>query len=332
MNSLLFCWNVRGLGKPEKVRAVTKVLKSSKAKIAFLQESKISQFAPNLIKRLKGRLFSECVLSPSVGASGGIISLWDGCFFRVSSSMITDRWIGLVGQLESCSSECLLINLYAPNDLASRKRVFEDISEFIEKTQLPTLIGGDFNCVRNREERLGTATNKEEMENFHEFIQRNNLLDLPLVGDSFTWFRRGSQVSASRIDRMLISPIFLNWYPNATLSSLPRNLSDHKAIVLQEPAARSKNRPFKLFTYWLNYLDLAKAIQNVLETSSSASTGDALAASKKAIKKWVSNFKAVEEENLVGIEKKIEELEQQLCWSGPDQNCTKALQKLKHSM
>ncbi|GMI84708.1 hypothetical protein HRI_002140100 [Hibiscus trionum] len=131
MNSLLICWNVRGLGKPEKVRAVTKVVKSKKAKMAFLQESKMSLFAPSLIKRLKGRLFSECVFSPSVGASGGLISLWDGNFFRVRSSMVTDRWIGLVGLFVSCSSECLLINLYAPNDLPSRKRVFEEISEFI---------------------------------------------------------------------------------------------------------------------------------------------------------------------------------------------------------
>ncbi|GMI83243.1 hypothetical protein HRI_001993600 [Hibiscus trionum] len=134
MNSILFCWNVRGLGKPEKVRAVTSVLKSSKEKIAFLQESKASQFTPSLLKRLKGPQFSDCVFYLLVGASGGLISLWDRQFFKVRASMITGRWIGLLGQFESCTSECLLINLYAPNDLASRKLIFEEISEFIDKT------------------------------------------------------------------------------------------------------------------------------------------------------------------------------------------------------
>ncbi|GMJ03434.1 hypothetical protein HRI_004012600 [Hibiscus trionum] len=139
MNSLLICWNVRGLGKPEKARAVSSVLKSSRAKIAFLQESKISQLTPSLLKRMKGSYFSDCVFSPSVGASGGLIFLLNRQFFKVRISTISGRWIGLVGQFERSQSECLLINLYAPNDLASRKMMFEKISELIEKAKVPIM-------------------------------------------------------------------------------------------------------------------------------------------------------------------------------------------------
>ena len=43
---------------------------------------------------------------------------------------------------------------------------------------------------------------------FLDFIEANYLVDLPLDGASFTWFRDSGSVCMSRIDRTLAS---VNW-------------------------------------------------------------------------------------------------------------------------
>ena len=61
---------------------------------------------------------------------------------------------------------------------------------------------GDFNAVRCPEERRGTSGvfNTTWSDTFNNFIEDLTLLDLPLRGRMFTWFR-GDGKSMSRIDR-----------------------------------------------------------------------------------------------------------------------------------
>jgi len=68
---------------------------------------------------------------------------------------------------------------------------------------------GDFNAVRCPEERRGTSGvfTTAWIDTFNNFIEDLTLLDLPLRGRMFTWFR-GDGKSMSRIDRFLLSE---NW-------------------------------------------------------------------------------------------------------------------------
>ena len=67
---------------------------------------------------------------------------------------------------------------------------------------------GDFNIIRYPSERLGCESFSLAMFAFSDFIESNSLVDLPLEGASFTWFRDSSIPSMSRIDRALVS---LDW-------------------------------------------------------------------------------------------------------------------------
>lgn len=51
-------------------------------------------------------------------------------------------------------------------------------------------IGGDFNEVGRQSERKSVSNqiNREEMNEFNEFIQSMELVDEPLLGKKFTWF------------------------------------------------------------------------------------------------------------------------------------------------
>lgn len=69
----------------------------------------------------------------------------------------------------------------------------------------------DFNAVRSRSESKGVGifSSHSERREFDEFIDSNNLIDLPLLRRKYTWYKKDAN-AMSRIDRFLLSE---NWCP-----------------------------------------------------------------------------------------------------------------------
>jgi hypothetical protein len=65
---------------------------------------------------------------------------------------------------------------------------------------------GDFNSVRSIEERRGRGSSfrQHDSDIFNKFIEEGYLVDMPICGRLFTWYR-GDGFSMSRLDRFLLS-------------------------------------------------------------------------------------------------------------------------------
>jgi len=66
---------------------------------------------------------------------------------------------------------------------------------------------GDLIAVRNPSERRGIrecGSQKCEILGFNDFIERNFLVKLPVVGKKFTWYKT-NESAKRRIDRVLVS-------------------------------------------------------------------------------------------------------------------------------
>ena len=68
---------------------------------------------------------------------------------------------------------------------------------------------------------------------FSDFIKNNSLVNLPLEGASFTWFRDFGLPSMSRIDRALVSLDWEEHFENISQRVLPHVLSDHYSLLLE---------------------------------------------------------------------------------------------------
>ena len=64
------------------------------------------------------------------------------------------------------------------------------------------LLFGDFNIIRYPGERLGCDSFSLAMFAFSDFIENNFLVDLPLDGACFTWFRDSEPQSISVLTRL----------------------------------------------------------------------------------------------------------------------------------
>ena len=113
-------WNVRGLGKSEKKRVVRRLLSKRRCDMVFIQESKLEVVNSKIWHFLGGYDSFTGEYASSVRAAGGLIILWDEKFFRVENKLVSNRYILLIGEINSKNFKCRFGNIYAPND--DRKR------------------------------------------------------------------------------------------------------------------------------------------------------------------------------------------------------------------
>uniref|UniRef100_A0A2N9FPT0 Reverse transcriptase domain-containing protein n=1 Tax=Fagus sylvatica TaxID=28930 RepID=A0A2N9FPT0_FAGSY len=131
----------------------------------------------------------------SMGASGGILIMWD---------------TRVVEKIDE-----------------ARRLMWEELAGISSWWDSPWCIGGDFNATRFPSDKLGGQHFTPAMTAFSEFISSCELLDPPLEGGRFTW-SNGREIEAmSRLDRFLFSHEWDEKFPTIKQQRLTRLLSDH---------------------------------------------------------------------------------------------------------
>lgn len=171
---------------------------------------------------------------PAVGASGGLLIIWDIEVVEVWSSVSMEHVLIIHGRFISSDDEFFIFNIYAPCDNGAKQLLWNSLSVYLQR-----LVGknvclcGDFNAVRTMDERKsrGVAIQSFDCVPFNTFIDSNVLVDLPLHGRSFTWYK-GDGNSMSRLDRFLLSEEWCAKWPYCLQIASLRGLSDHCPLVL----------------------------------------------------------------------------------------------------
>jgi len=111
---------------------------------------------------------------------------------EVWSSFSFDHVLVVSGRFLKTGEEFVLLNIYAPCDVSRQQRLWNHLSMRLGVLSSQNVcVCGDFNAVRCIEERrsVGRVYNAVWSDNFNNFIDTNALIDLPLRGRLFTWFR-----------------------------------------------------------------------------------------------------------------------------------------------
>lgn len=81
-------WNIRGLGSTVKKRFLVKLIKEGKPDMVSIQETKLESVERIAIQKLWGGTNMEFECSNSVGASGGLLIIWNKDFFKATNVII----------------------------------------------------------------------------------------------------------------------------------------------------------------------------------------------------------------------------------------------------
>jgi len=113
---------------------------------------------------------------------------------------------------------------------------------------------GDFNSVRSNDEKKGRRSifRQVEADHFNRFIEDCSLIDLPICGRLFTWYR-GDGVSMSRLDHFLLSHRWCEVGPNCIQVACQWGLSYHVPLLLYVDEANWGPRPLYMLKCWADF-------------------------------------------------------------------------------
>ncbi|KAK2661991.1 hypothetical protein Ddye_000565 [Dipteronia dyeriana] len=108
-------------------------------------KSKLNSFDYRVIKSIGGSVFSRGVGVNSKGSDGGLISLWRQDLFEVKACIRNDRCIIL--SIINLKKEVPFCNIYATNQEAERKALWDFILTVQTSLPVPWCLEGDFNTI-----------------------------------------------------------------------------------------------------------------------------------------------------------------------------------------
>lgn len=243
--------NVRGLGGRVKRRELRKFVKRENLDLMCIQETKMEVISPEICSSLWDYTDFGWNYLPSIGRAGGILCVWRNKSFKVNQLFGGSNFIGMKG-CWGLDFECSFVFVYAPCDAAGKRQLWADIIEkMAEMGGENWCVVGDFNEVKCSAERrgLGSTFHTTEMVDFQKFIDEADLVDLPMVGRKFTWYRPNG-TAMSRLDRFLLSEGWLARWRNLSQWGLARSFSDHCPVLLKIGQKDWGPTPFRVWDDW----------------------------------------------------------------------------------
>nr|GEW67058.1 RNA-directed DNA polymerase, eukaryota, reverse transcriptase zinc-binding domain protein [Tanacetum cinerariifolium] len=236
--------NAQGLAHKAKKRWVDELCNKNKVNFLSLQETKMKTVDNFCIKNCWGNFSFEFECGPSLGNSGGILYVWNPRMFRKHNSMISDYFVAIQGDWISNAKKYLIISVYAPKEFSKKRMLWSYLNHVIDSWSGETILMGDFNKVRYKEERFGTIFNNHNAITFNSFISSGGLVEVPLGGCAFTWCHKcGNKMS--KLDPFIILEGLMGSCPNITSITLDCYLSDHRPILLQEVRDKKESASMK---------------------------------------------------------------------------------------
>eukprot|EP00253_Pinus_taeda_P006193 PITA_06193 len=292
----MISWNCRGLGNPNKAKAIKDLLKIETADILMLQETKVEGEALLNTSVNKWKYDSGKVVSAR-GTAGGLGTLWTKSF-SLERFSATQHWIFIELRHTVSNLTLALFNLYVPVHYEEKKECWRSLSDFLEQISPSNLvIGGDLNIILDPKEKKGGIQSRDPFSRtVGNLIQRWDLVDLKPVKGKFTWTnnRTGENHISARLDRFLINSSLMMDSRIVFTKILPKLTSDHKPILICLKKEEDLGPlPFRFSPLWAGKDGFIETVQEAwrMEVNGSPSFvwEQKLKNVKTALKAWIKN-------------------------------------------
>lgn len=186
MSSKILVWNVRGINSQEKQDAIRDKINESACQIICIQETKRENFDSIYIKRFCPRSFDKFAFSPSIGASGGLITIWNSRFFEGTTIQTNAYAITIKFVCKQDNKSFHVSNIYGPAHSAQKMGFVTWLMNLDSSKFKYWLLARDFNLYRNPKNRNKPGGDISKMYMFNELISDLDFHDIPFSGRNYT--------------------------------------------------------------------------------------------------------------------------------------------------
>ncbi|GKV49843.1 hypothetical protein SLEP1_g56570 [Rubroshorea leprosula] len=152
-----------------------------KGKEGDRNETKLEVFDDKIAKSIWGDEHCAWVAKDARGRSGGIACVWNLDSFNMVRRIEGSGFIGMFGFWGKDAVPCSLINVYSSCDKQEKRIFWGELLDLIKANGGGNwCVGGDFNAVRDQEERSGRYIDAADMRGFNDFILGAGLEEIPM--------------------------------------------------------------------------------------------------------------------------------------------------------
>ncbi|XP_073363557.1 uncharacterized protein [Aegilops tauschii subsp. strangulata] len=178
-------WNVRGLNDDKKHTAIANIEQAA-CSILCLQETKRELFDSNYLRNFFPRQLNEFDYVPSVGASGGLLVVWNDHLFSGTTIEKTAYSISIEFTSKHNGDNWILTTVYGHCQHSDRLNFLDWFQSVNILDFTNWMAPGDFNYIRYPQDRNREGGNVQDMLAFNEAISQLALIEVPLKGRSYT--------------------------------------------------------------------------------------------------------------------------------------------------
>ncbi|XP_077237134.1 uncharacterized protein LOC143878786 [Tasmannia lanceolata] len=195
--------------------------------------------------------------------------LWNPNSVNITINEESSQHVHAEVQVLQTNQRLNLTCVYAHNYYISGRALWSNLEEIESRTQLPSILVGDFNVVKSSHERCGSQNyNPIDMTDLNDCISNCSLTDIQSIGHSWTWNNRskGEPKEQAKLDRAMVNDLWLQEHPNPMQIS-PPGIFDHCPITIAlNPRTPQGPKPLKFFNMWLEDASLYPIVERAWAT------------------------------------------------------------------
>jgi exonuclease III len=200
-------WNIRGFGVRGRRTMLKDYLRKHRIDIVCLQETIKQDFTDQELRSLEvGESFVWCWL-PASGRSGGMLMGFRESMFEIGAIDTGRHFVSVDVILRAARLTLRIFGIYGPADHALSASFLQELSNKVENTTMPIIMGGDFNLIRSDQDKNNDRINWPRLELFNNHIAAWGLREIPRTGARFTWTKKQLNPVRCVLDRVFFSPV-----------------------------------------------------------------------------------------------------------------------------
>jgi exonuclease III len=290
-NWIILDWNLRGINSQTRWDDIRQKIDESGYNVICFQETKREHFDNDYLRNFCPRRFNQFVFSPSVGNSGGIITIWNGNLFSGQCISLSRFQVTVELTYKISNHIWYITNVYGPT-VHEERDVFTNWLLDLDATPMDSwVILGDFNLIRSPENRNRIGGDINNMLLFNRIISQLDLVEIPLKGRAFTWSNMQDNPLLEKLDWIFTSANWTTLFPHTIATPLAKLSSDHIPIKVQISTSVPKACLFRFEDYWMEFDGFYDTIQSSWHSHIYRNSAQDLVARLKSVrhglKKWV---------------------------------------------